>query len=70
MGCNGALRVQRKLPVVFVPLPLAPCGNVRLIFFYYLAQMSASVFGPSKSQLRLAVCVMFLESLENRIVFS
>ena len=48
-GCNGALRVQSKLPVIFVPFPLAPSGNVRSIFFCYLVQMSVSVFRPPKT---------------------
>ena len=64
----SALCVQGKLPVVFVPLPLAPCGTVRVVFICYLIQMSASVFGPSNSLLTFAVCILLLVSVEDRAI--
>ena len=38
-------------PPVFVPLPLVPRGNVRVILIRDLVQMSAGVFGASDSLL-------------------
>ena len=61
------LRGQSQLPLFFVSLSLAPSGSVRSIFSCYLVQMSASVFCAPNCDLRLAVFVLFLESLKNRL---
>ena len=55
-----------KLPVVFVPLPLVLRGNVRVVLIRDPVQMSASIFGPSKSLLRFSVRILLSKSLTNR----